>query len=669
MRLKRVESDEIELKTPNNSESEQWNQNQVNCSELDHLSGMASRPSPSGGSDGPTATRSEAENSPGPEPAAEDVPLTATELALLVEAAVSQEGDYDMAVEWPGDIEGRDKTTASKPLDARQATGSSQEELDDLLERFGQTHPYNVVVSDAATPATALGHNRRPSASSSQRAPTAPQLASPAVTPSPVSPASTPLLPPTYSVDSSAAKLITELRRIYLSHVVKDLPPGAAADAVPPPSSSSLSSANLVLPTSAPASMRHTRTNSLSGRPELTKVATSPAELGSKAVAPSSSRSGSSPAPAKKSFVARMTLPAVTVEPFEQSQPLLRFVGFLKRVRGMYPPELFVADWWTSVLYPILMNSRWKDLTDISVGVVHEMVVGEVVDSHFPNLILDAYIAEADRAMELLGQKDAEGRWDAVGWSVGAMNLEKVLRDVAFAKPKDFFTSLNGFFVDPATRIRATRVLSKILKRDDIAAHVIVETPLLDSILSSLMVDTYPALVTIELSILIFLMPRIPTSLPALLPRLFKILVRVLLWESALARELDERSKAATTLEVKAGTAYAQKSVHRCADMYFTHLYGMWPCSLVDFLRDFMAGNGDLKEEPGVASGGRFADLLRSVLGDRGVDTSKRVPVQKIDNMAELVGEFETVDWSLRKVILEKSLAVGVQTASNFSKC
>lgn len=590
----------------------------------------------------------------------DDVPLGFNELASMIEVDLARDADVAEAT-----------TNASadfaSPADGlAPAESQSEPDIGDLLERFAETHAYEGGAADQ--PPNAGDQKRRASLGGLRPV-------TPTGGPSPTSATSAGIhgsgslsasspLPPAYPVDPEAAKLITELRRLYLAFVIKETP-GAGTELLVPSSSltaapSVSTSSSSLLPTPP---VRHSRTGSLSARPEeakLAKAATTPADLGSGASSKPLSRQGTPVG--GRAFVPRMTLPPVTIEPFGQPVPLLRFVRYLQRVRQMYPPELFVSDWWSSVLYPILMSSRWKELMDVAVAVCHEMVVADYVDPNFPRAVLDVYIAEADRAMNLLGQQDSEGRWDPVGWSVGAMNLENVVRDVAFAKPREFFSALNIFFVDTSTRVRATRLLSKVLKRDDVAVHYIVDTPLLDSILSSLTVDTYPALVTMELSILVFLMPRIPTQLPALLPRLFRVLTRILLWEAALDKQLDERASGPeTTREVKAGTVYTKESVRRCTDMYFTHLYGMWPCSLMDFLRDFMAGDG--KDVSAASSSnswgaGRFGDLLRSVLGDRN-DESKTKPVDKLETFADLVGDFEEVEWSLRKAVLEKSLAVG----------
>lgn len=564
------------------------------------------------------------------------IPLRAGDLAALIEADVGRDDGESAGMPPPAPSAPESETRTN-------VAGDGGDNLGDLLERFAQTVPYTSSSGDGVP-----GQKRRSSLGN--------QIPPPRSTNQPTGTSSSASsggggTMSTFSVDSAAAMLITELRRIYLAQFVRN-PSNELVEALPQllgPGAASLTSSAAA----APPAGRHSRSTSLSGKLEDPRKASAPSEIGRP-------RTGAPSAPTARSFVPRMTLPPVAIEPFGKPQPLKRFVGHLQRLRIMYPPELFVADWWEAVLYPVLMNSRWKELVDIIVDILHEMVVGDLADPHFPRELIEAYIAEADRAMQQLGKQDAGGRSDPIGWSIGAMNLEKIVKDAAFARPRDFFTTMNGFFVDPATRIRATRVLSKILKREEIAAYVIAETPLLDSLLSSLLVDTFPALVTMELSILVFIMPRIPTSLPALLPTIFRVLIRVVLWEQALAKELEERSSTASTREVKAGASYARKSVHRCVDMFFTHLYGMWPCSLMDFLRDYLSGNGDLKPASGTLSGGpglRFADLLRSVLGDRGEEKLVK-HIEKLPDMGHTGdGNFEAVEWPERKAILEKAFA------------
>ncbi|KAF9974978.1 hypothetical protein BGZ73_001507 [Actinomortierella ambigua] len=142
-------------------------------------------------------------------------------------------------------------------------------------------------------------------------------------------------------------------------------------------------------------------------------------------------------------------------------------------------------------------------------------------DSSIPPLLQDQYKAYAKTKMALRRKKD-----------LLVQNLERVL--VAYGsnvgRVKDFFGCLYTYFVGIKFRAEILVLLSHFIRRQRVHLHQIVNTPLFDSLLLSLKYDTSPLIVSLGLTSLIMLMPRIPTALNDRLPDLFTILARVVNW-------------------------------------------------------------------------------------------------------------------------------------------
>nr|CAG8447155.1 8700_t:CDS:10 [Entrophospora candida] len=97
--------------------------------------------------------------------------------------------------------------------------------------------------------------------------------------------------------------------------------------------------------------------------------------------------------------------------------------------------------------------------------------------------------------------------------------------------------------------------------------HQILETPLLDSLLTSLQLDTSTTVISLSLTTLIMLLPHICTSVINYLPQLYIIFIRILCW--------DKRSSFKNTPTGQPNFRHL-----------FTFLYGMFPCNTVQFLKD-----------------------------------------------------------------------------------
>ncbi|CAO3683847.1 unnamed protein product [Rhizopus stolonifer] len=124
--------------------------------------------------------------------------------------------------------------------------------------------------------------------------------------------------------------------------------------------------------------------------------------------------------------------------------------------------------------------------------------------------------------------------------------------------------------------------------------HEILDTPLFNSMLKSLMYDNSTTLIATSVTNLIMLLPRICTSLPPFLPQLFYIFARAICWDQL----RDLRKKQSIDASYHAPTYIADG--WDCVDYtfsklsappsnpqtgpFFTSLYGLYPCNFLKFL-------------------------------------------------------------------------------------
>ncbi|KAL1921239.1 uncharacterized protein VTP21DRAFT_10955 [Calcarisporiella thermophila] len=198
---------------------------------------------------------------------------------------------------------------------------------------------------------------------------------------------------------------------------------------------------------------------------------------------------------------------------------------------------------------------------------------------------------------------------------VWSQDLEALLHAYGSAKPKEFFTLLNTYFLQSRFRLLVINLLSQFIRTQRLHLHDILETPLFESLLKSLQLDNSTTLTAINLSSLVMLTPQICTSLPPYLPQLFFIFARVLCWDYHQGvRDAEEADYSDPTLfatgttsdirEISPETSSARKkppipgwdrvdsisnltvpfSNPRAAP-FFTVLYGLYPCNFLAFLR------------------------------------------------------------------------------------
>ncbi|KAI9901566.1 hypothetical protein N3K66_003383 [Trichothecium roseum] len=169
---------------------------------------------------------------------------------------------------------------------------------------------------------------------------------------------------------------------------------------------------------------------------------------------------------------------------------------------------------------------------------------------------------------------------------------ERMFRDglIQFAKkrPKQFFASLNSFFVQKAHRKAALRFLCDYIQARPPHVYQVVEAPLFGNLLVCLQQDTSTAIISAALTALVMLLPNMPSSLVPYLPTLFNIYARILFWG-------QDKTQIQDILHLDLGKSTQWEVCHYVEGVenasvthlssYYTILYGLYPINFMDYIR------------------------------------------------------------------------------------
>ncbi|KZV66509.1 hypothetical protein PENSPDRAFT_636822 [Peniophora sp. CONT] len=295
------------------------------------------------------------------------------------------------------------------------------------------------------------------------------------------------------------------------------------------------------------------------------------------------------------------------------------FLGVLGHLSPALPATAIIETWWDLVLRPALREPRLsraalthaKDLTLIAL----ERPCEDEKQANFQRRILDLYLLDAfnegsgDDIIEW-AELPEEERHRRHTWKA---NLENVLVRYCLRQPETLFTHVNDCFQVPEHRLQILGFLNRFTSEREAEQHVdiLAGHALIGSILTSLLVDNSTTVCTFSLTLLAKLLPLFAvhacTDLKTMLPRLFAILSRVVCWKERTAKldpeaevqdgdETDgtmpvpvEGSRAIDTnpdlnwkrLELSFTAPSPAPPPHR----YFAILYYLFPCNLLQFLR------------------------------------------------------------------------------------
>lgn len=177
-----------------------------------------------------------------------------------------------------------------------------------------------------------------------------------------------------------------------------------------------------------------------------------------------------------------------------------------------------------------------------------------------------------------------------------------------------FMTQVEAAFAAPASRLQLLILLDCYTSDHDFQLHAadLARHPLMNSLLSSLLLDNCSTVCTIGLTMLVKLLPVLAVKaceeLKILLPRLFVILAKIICWEelcnstlpstalveeedghSGIGKQAEYRGLAALQLRPELGWERVELRVTTSAappsDAYFSSLYYFFPCNLIRFVR------------------------------------------------------------------------------------
>lgn len=172
---------------------------------------------------------------------------------------------------------------------------------------------------------------------------------------------------------------------------------------------------------------------------------------------------------------------------------------------------------------------------------------------------------------------------------------------------QDLFLAIDKYLLVPNTRFQALGLLAAFVEQQQAHLYLVSQTDVVDHLLTCLMNDTATVVVSAALRCLIMLLPHMPATVVAQLPRLFLIYSRCLCWEKFSASSTKAQRDLVTDERVRrgSGSEYSDESdddsdltwptLHASPDMpessapellhYFTYLYGLYPLNLMSYVR------------------------------------------------------------------------------------
>lgn len=163
--------------------------------------------------------------------------------------------------------------------------------------------------------------------------------------------------------------------------------------------------------------------------------------------------------------------------------------------------------------------------------------------------------------------------------------------------------ALDPHVVNRSTRIQALGLLCAVVRHQPPHLYAVLQTPLIEHLLKCLMIDTSHTVISLALTNLLMLLPHIPSSVIAHLPRLFLIYSRLLCWERLYPPRLDEENDDGQQQEepqspvgrvnpvdksdwetLEPSSDGGDFNMPELAD-YFTFLYGLYPLNFMSYVR------------------------------------------------------------------------------------
>ena len=294
-----------------------------------------------------------------------------------------------------------------------------------------------------------------------------------------------------------------------------------------------------------------------------------------------------------------------------RQQNLGAFAGVLRELRPALDEE-DVLSWWQQAIRPIIGSVAY---TKAAFEDALEFVVGFMASDEDDEGNSTYASTAAQLCRELLALyteysqplNAADDGFSVVEKVQVVQQVEDVLIAFGRKRPKHLFHHLDDIVKPASSRLPALTLLSSFLRHQTPHLYLVINTPLVEDLLKSLMNDTSTTILAPALTSLIMLLPHIPGSLAPYLPRLFLVYSRLLCWEkfSPLSTEAqrnlvtddripnfdDEDDQDRDDVGIddtweKAGPQGDDVEASTPELMtYFTYLYGLYPLNFMSYIR------------------------------------------------------------------------------------
>ncbi|CUA74213.1 Tuberous sclerosis 1 protein homolog [Schizosaccharomyces pombe 972h-] [Rhizoctonia solani] len=278
------------------------------------------------------------------------------------------------------------------------------------------------------------------------------------------------------------------------------------------------------------------------------------------------------------------------------------FVGVLYAFR-MLLSSVSIISWFDSLLRRALREPR---LDVEAVKQAKELVLMPLYDESeskaqlLRRRLVQLYVLDAPKENESAVETMAQNADERAKMAVWKANLEDLLVSDGFTRPKELFEELDvSFKANPESRLQLCILLNRLSRSPRKISTPFVHSPLFSSLLFSLQVDRSTTAFSIGITSLIMLLPALavdaPAELNAHLPALLTILGRVVCWKLRPGGEVKQSKQkqwnVKDALEWKRlDTSFESAAVAPSETrLYFTFMYGLYPCNTIAFLRSPVA--------------------------------------------------------------------------------
>lgn len=269
------------------------------------------------------------------------------------------------------------------------------------------------------------------------------------------------------------------------------------------------------------------------------------------------------------------------------------FLNILRRLRPLTGQPARIFQWWDLLLPIFNILKQEKDIAKEAQALVLDILTADG-GNESDKLIAGVAVPLAEKILtRWLEDFHVSGREDDALANLTEKQLRETLIIYGKKRPKDFMTVLDRFIVKKAWRARCLYLTADFIKSQPPHLHQVLNTPLFDTLINCLQLDTSTTIISLALTVLTMVLPHLPSSLVPHLPRLFNIYARLLFWERELSAtepgvgNTDEHRLSPTTgtWEKSAYTPdFDDTAIPHLLD-YFTILYGLYPINFMDYIR------------------------------------------------------------------------------------